>query len=110
MKGVMTMTETAYYLGVTEDALYQSIKDKSAPHHRWGRKIIRELDEWLAKLPGVSVAEALKRITKEDPIRQDTPARTALAVNETPSLPQARSPWFGDRRNRPPPRTLPAEN
>jgi excisionase family DNA binding protein len=87
----MTVTEAACYLGVTEDALYQSIKDKSVPHHRWGRKIIflpRELDEWLAKLPGVSVAEALKRIPKEDPIRQGTPARKHIAINDTPNLPE----------------------
>jgi excisionase family DNA binding protein len=93
MKGVMTMTEAAYYLGVTEDALYQSIKDKSVPHHRWGRKIIfllRELDEWLAKLPGVSVAEALKRIRKEDLIPKSTPVRAAVAINGTPNIPEER--------------------
>jgi excisionase family DNA binding protein len=65
MKKYLTVLEVAARLGITERAAWQRIYRGQLPHRRWGRRVIIPLDElkeFLAKLPGCSVKEALEEV------------------------------------------------
>lgn len=71
MKKYLTVPEAAARLGITERAAWQRIYRGQLPHRRWGRRVIiplDELEEFLEKLPGCSVKEALEEIQRSEPI------------------------------------------
>ena len=71
MTKYLTVPEAAARLGITERAAWQRIYRGQLPHRRWGRRVIipqDELEEFLEKLPGCSVKEALEEIQRIEPV------------------------------------------
>ena len=57
---------TAAYLGCTEHTVRARIERRLLPFHRWGGRVIcvrSELDEFLRRLEGISVDEAVRNLT-----------------------------------------------
>jgi excisionase family DNA binding protein len=85
MKAVLTITEAAYYLASTEDALRKLIEADRIPYRRQGKCVLfvqRDLDKWLNRLRGVSVNLAIRTLSGRD-TAVDTAATPS--VNPTPS-------------------------
>src|SRR5262245_29375301 len=62
MKAVLNATAAAYYLDIPEGTLRQLCSQGKVPHKKRGDRLIfliRDLDAWLAALPGQGVAEAI---------------------------------------------------
>ena len=64
----LTVPQAAKIAGKTERAVWLDISRKKFPHRRWGRKVIilrEELEQFLKTLDGVSVEEAIERVSDE---------------------------------------------
>lgn len=62
---LLDVTATAELLGLSAYALRAGISRGQAPHQRWGSRILfrrQVLNEYLKKLPGVSLEEVLQRV------------------------------------------------
>jgi excisionase family DNA binding protein len=60
----VTLAEAAVYLGRTQKALRRLVERRAVPFHRAGRRLVfdlHELDQWVGRLPGVALEEALDR-------------------------------------------------
>ena len=69
----VALREAAVYLGCTEKALRKLVERRSVPFRRAGRRLIfdlAELDDWVGRLPGVAVEEALNRGLQQMPTRR----------------------------------------
>jgi hypothetical protein len=78
-------------LKLTSDrAVYQLVHAAKIPYHKWGNKKLvffeHELTEFLLALPGLSVQQAMARITTTKPDPQGdarTPTVPPVMANET---------------------------
>jgi excisionase family DNA binding protein len=62
----VTLAEAAVYLGRTQKALRKLVERRAVPFRRAGRRLVfdlHELDQWVGRLPGVALEEALDRCT-----------------------------------------------
>lgn len=60
----VTLAEAAVYLGRTQKALRKLVERRAVPFRRAGRRLVfdlHELDQWVGRLPGVALDEALDR-------------------------------------------------
>ena len=62
---LLSVKEAAAFLGVTQDALRARIKRRVVPFRRLGGRVMllrSELEQYIARLPGVDTDEALKEM------------------------------------------------
>ncbi len=88
MREMMTMTDAASYLCMTEGAWHKAIQHGSVPYRRHGKRILfrkADLDAWFDQLPGTSVKAALSRVVKAEPVV--TPeGNVSLEMSASPRL------------------------
>jgi hypothetical protein len=64
---ILNVASVAVFLGVTEKAVYAKVARRCIPFRRWGGKLIfvrRDIEEFLARLQGVQVHDALENELK----------------------------------------------
>lgn len=79
MRAVLNITDAAYYLNTTTDALRDLVKHSKIPYRKRGEKlifIISDLDLWLKTLPGLSLDTLMGSLTIPDNFRDTPNSRT----------------------------------
>jgi excisionase family DNA binding protein len=81
----LRIAEVALLLGMTEEGVRWRIKHGELPYRRWGRSVLipkRELEAFLAELPGCTATEAIAACLDDASPGEEAALQRETATNE----------------------------